>query len=195
MMNMKLLSVVSPQSIYHSCSTWKTFWDEKITGKEKLFSAVNMKNFGRCNVMKHKEIKGSDKYVTLDISLKFDNLDKMKIAYSESKDKLEILGKELITSLGFNSKVRPKKYKKSRYAIRNVSKKDLSKIIREFETIEKLPYAKKRPKHEPTDSYFYLARQLAKCMMRSDTLNWHDYGGHTEMTAPSLNIYSTDEDE
>ena len=32
-------------------------------------------------------------------------------------------------------------------------------------------------------------------MMRFDTLNWHDYGGFTEMTAPSLNVYSTDEEE
>ena len=74
MMNMKLLSVVTPPSIYHGCSTRVTFWEEKITGKEKLFSAVNMKSCGRHSVRKHKEIKGSDKYVTLDISLKFDNL-------------------------------------------------------------------------------------------------------------------------
>ena len=32
-------------------------------------------------------------------------------------------------------------------------------------------------------------------MMRSDTLNWHDYDGYMEITAPSLNVYSTDEDE
>ena len=32
-------------------------------------------------------------------------------------------------------------------------------------------------------------------MMRSDTLNWHDSGGYTEMTAPSMNVYSTDEDK
>ena len=32
-------------------------------------------------------------------------------------------------------------------------------------------------------------------MMRDDTLNWHDYSGYTEMTAPSSNVYSTDEDE
>ena len=31
--------------------------------------------------------------------------------------------------------------------------------------------------------------------MRSDTLNWHDYGGYTEMTALSSNIYTTDENE
>ena len=36
-----------------------------------------------------------------------------------------------MTSLGFKAKVRPQKYKKARYAIRNVSKKDLFKIIRE----------------------------------------------------------------
>ena len=43
--------------------------------------AVNMKNCGRQNARKHREIKGSDKYVTLDISLKFDSLDKMIITY------------------------------------------------------------------------------------------------------------------
>ena len=32
-------------------------------------------------------------------------------------------------------------------------------------------------------------------MMRSDTLNWHDYGGYMKMTAPSLNVNYTDEDE
>ena len=48
------------------------------TGKENLFLAVNMKTFGRPNVRENKEIKGSDEYVTLDISSKFDILEKMK---------------------------------------------------------------------------------------------------------------------
>ena len=82
MMNMKLLAVVTPPSIYHGCSTRKTFWAEKFTGEEKLFSAVKMINCGCCNVRIHKVIKGSDKYVTLDISLNFDNLYKMKITSS-----------------------------------------------------------------------------------------------------------------
>ena len=69
--------------------------------------------------------------------LKFDSLDKIKITSSQSKDNLVRSGKGLITSLGLKSKVRPHKYKKARYAIVNVSKKGLSKIIREF---EKLPY-------------------------------------------------------
>ena len=65
---MKFLVVVTPPSIYHGCSTQKTFWEEKFAGKEDLFLSVNMKHFGRRKVGKHKEIKGSDKYVTLDIS-------------------------------------------------------------------------------------------------------------------------------
>ena len=44
-----------------------------------------MQNCGRRNFRKHKEIKGSDKYVTLDMSLKFDSLEKMIITSSESK--------------------------------------------------------------------------------------------------------------
>ena len=41
--------------------------------------------------------------------------------------------------------------KKLRYAIGNFSKKDLSKIIREFEGLTYESYDKKRPKHEPTE--------------------------------------------
>ena len=87
MMNMKIISVVTPPSIYHGCSNWKMFWEEKFTDEEKLFSAVNMKNCGRQNVRKHREIKVNEKYVTLEISLKFDSMDKMKIKSSESKEK------------------------------------------------------------------------------------------------------------
>ena len=96
----------------------------------------------------------------MDISLKFENLNKMKIASSESKRKLKRSGKGLITSLGFKTKVRPQKYKMARYAIGNVSKKDIYKIIREFEKFEKLTYEKKRSKHKSTDSYVYLSNSL-----------------------------------
>ena len=70
-----------------------------------MFLSVNMKNCGRRKVRKHKEIKGSDKYVTLDISSKFDSLNKTKTTSSESKGKLERSGKGWVTSLGFNTKV------------------------------------------------------------------------------------------
>ena len=45
----------------------------------------------------------------------------------------------MVTDLDFNTKLRSPKYKEARYAIRNVSEKDLSKIIKEFEEIGKLP--------------------------------------------------------
>ena len=44
-----------------------------------------MDNCGRRNVSKQREIKGSDKYVTLEISLRFYSLEKIKITSSESK--------------------------------------------------------------------------------------------------------------
>ena len=51
------------------------------------------------------------------------------------------------------------------------------------------------PKHEPTPSYFHLVRQLEKCMMRSDKLNWHNHGSYAKKNAPSSNVNVTDEDE
>ena len=67
------------------------------------------------------------------------------------------------------------------------------KIIKEFDRIGKLPYDKKRPKHEPTTSYFHLVRQIAKCIMRSYKLNRHDHNSYMEMTDPSSNVNVTDE--
>ena len=85
---MKFLPFVTPLSIYHGCSTRKTFWEGKFTGKENLFLSVNMKNGGRRKVKKHKEIKSSENIVILDISANFDSLNKMETTSSESKEKL-----------------------------------------------------------------------------------------------------------
>ena len=109
---MKFLVVVTPLSIYHGCFTRKTFWEEKFTGKQDLFESVNMKNCGRRKVRKHKEIKGSDKCVTLNIyeilnsSEKFDDLNKMETTSSESKLELERSGKGLVTDQKLNTKAR-----------------------------------------------------------------------------------------
>ena len=109
----------------------------------------------------------------MDVLFKFGSLDKIIITYSDPKYNLGKSVKGLITSLVIKAKAMPKKYKKSRYAIVNVSMKELSKIIRDFEKLPYNCYDCNRPKHEPTDSYVYLSRQIAKCMMRSDALNWH----------------------
>ena len=66
---MKFLVVVAPKSIYHGCSTRKTFWEEKFTGKKQdLFVSANMRNCGQRNVRKHREFKGSDERVTLNMN-------------------------------------------------------------------------------------------------------------------------------
>ena len=131
---MNLLEFVTSPSIYHGCSNRKIFWKKNFTGEEKFtpgeFTPVNMKNCGRRNVRKHKDIKDSDKYITLDILLKFISLDKILITSSNPKYHLGRLGEGLITSMGIKANERSKKYKKSRYAIGNISMKNLSKIIR-----------------------------------------------------------------
>ena len=75
---MNLPVVVTPPSIYHGWSTWKMFWEEKLT-------QVTMRMVGRRNVFKHREIKDVEKYITLDISFQFVSLYKMKFISSEPK--------------------------------------------------------------------------------------------------------------
>ena len=111
---MKFLVVLTPPSIYHGCSTRKTFWEEKFTGKKAFFEYVNMKNCGRRKFRKHKEIKGSDKCVTLNtdvilnISEKFDNLNNMETTSSELNVEMERSGKGLVTALALQNKARSK---------------------------------------------------------------------------------------
>ena len=100
-MNTNILAFVTPPSIYHVCSTQKTFWEEKFTPGE--FTPVNMKDCGHRNVNKHREIKNGEKYTTLDISLKFDSLDKMITTSSEPKYNFGISEKGLIASLGLKN--------------------------------------------------------------------------------------------
>ena len=86
------------------------FWEGKFIFGD--FTAVNMKNCVHRNVRKHREIKGSAKYVTLEIFLDFDSQDKMRITSSESKDNLVRSGKGFVTSLFLKAKVRQNKCKK-----------------------------------------------------------------------------------
>ena len=70
-----------------------------------------MKNCGSLNVRKHREIKNGEKYITLDIPLKFGSLDKMKIKSSDQKYYLVKSGKVLITSMGIKTIGRSKRKK------------------------------------------------------------------------------------
>ena len=109
---MKLLAVVTPPSLYDSCSTGKTFWKKHFTlGK---FAPVNMKSCSRLNVRKHREIKNGDNYITLDILLKFGSLDKIKMTSSYTKDYLDRSRKGLIASLFLKTIAISKKNKKAK---------------------------------------------------------------------------------
>ena len=44
-------------------------------------------------------------------------------------------------------------------------------IIKKFKKLPYELYVRKRPKHEPTDSYFYLERHISKCMVRANAFN------------------------
>ena len=108
----------------------------------------------------------------------------METTPSESKVKIEGSRKWLVTALALNTKARLTKYKKARYAIGNVSMKDLSNKIKEFENFVKLPHLEKTPKHEPTLSYFNLVECLRKCMMRCGENNHHVHDGYEKEMAP-----------
>ena len=198
---MKVL-VVTPPYIYHDCSTRKTFWEEKFTGKKQyLFEPVNMRNCGKRNFRKHREIKKGDvcvtyenKYEILKFSEKFGNLDKMETTSSESKVKMEGSGKWMVTALGLKIKARSTKYKMARYDIGNISMKDLVNKIIKFENFVKVPHFKKGPKNEPTLSYLHLVECLRKCMMRPGDHKQHVHNNYEKETASSSDVTDTNKD-
>ena len=104
----------------------------------------------------------------------------METTSSESKVKMEGSGKWLVTALALNSKARSTKCKKGMYAIGNVSMKDLSNKIKEFENFVKVPHLKRTPKHEPTLIYFHLVECLRKCMIISSENNHHVHDGYVK---------------
>ena len=104
-MNKQLQGVVTPPYIYHGCSTREKFWEEKCTGEKNLFSALNIKNCGCHNIRTHREIKGCEKYVTLDILLKTDSLEKMKITSSDLNEKIGKIRKGVDYLSGFQGHI------------------------------------------------------------------------------------------
>ena len=60
----------------------------------------------------------------------------------------------MVTAMVLKTKARPKKYKKARYAIGNISMKDLYNKTKEFEKIVKVTYVESIPKHEPLQVIF-----------------------------------------
>ena len=115
---MKILAVVTPPYVYHGWSTRKTFWEE-------IFTPVNMKNCGRRNARKHREINNGDKYITLYIYLNSDSLEKIKITPSEPKDH-ERVWLPIWVARPLEGQ---RKLKRQRISITNVSHRYISKIV------------------------------------------------------------------
>ena len=84
-----------------------------------MFTPVNMKNGGRCNVRKHMDTKNSEQYIALGISLKFGNLYKIKTTSSEPKHYLGMSGKGLITSMDLKVIIRSKDVKGKSFPLLN----------------------------------------------------------------------------
>ena len=100
---MKFIEVVTPPpDIYHDFSIWKTL-------REYKFIPVNIKNCGRRNVRKHREMKIGDQYIILNISSKLDCMDKREVTSLKIKDYMVISGKGLTTSLALSTKSPNKK--------------------------------------------------------------------------------------
>ena len=90
--------------------SWLLHSEDVLGGK---FYASEHENCGCWYVRKHREIKNGNNYIILDISLKFDNMDKIKITPSEPKYYLVKSGKGFITSLGSKA-IRRSKYSKGK---------------------------------------------------------------------------------
>ena len=96
---------------------------------------------------------------------------------------------------GSQDQSKVEKYKKARYAIGNISMKNLSNIIKDFEKMVKVPYVKRIPKHEPTSSYYHLVGCITECMLIFGEENQHVHSGYAEETAPSSKVNDTNEDK
>ena len=71
-----------------------------------------MKNCVRSNVREHRDMKNNENYIAMDISLKFDNPNKMKIIYLEPKYYLRRSCNGLIIYLGLKAIRRSKMFKR-----------------------------------------------------------------------------------
>ena len=73
--------------------------------------------------------------------------------------------------------------------------KEILNISRGFDKLTYKSYERRRTKHDPTESYFYLSRQLEKCVMRAYVLNSENYPLRTEITGakhiPISQVFST----
>ena len=120
-----------------------------------------MKNCGRRNVRKHREIKNGEQYIIFDISSKIDFLDKRGFTSSESKGCTVGPGNGLTKSMSLSTKIPNKKQKES-FPITNINKQDFGSLIKKFYNSPYLGYKSIQVHNEPTEDYFFLIKYITK---------------------------------
>ena len=68
------------------------------------------------------------------------------------------------------------------------------RLSRSFKKLIKYLMRRRGPNMSLLTDTFIQQRHLAKCMMRSNNLNWPGHGGYTGMTSLFLNVNATDKD-
>ena len=79
-----------------------------------------MRSCGRSNFRKYNEINNGEQYISMEIYLKLDCLDKRGFASSGSRDYVGISGKGMTTSLTPRTRMRSNKKQKSRTVITDI---------------------------------------------------------------------------
>ena len=133
-----------------------------------------MKNCGHRNIRKHRDIKDSDKYITWTYRWSLAVWTRWELHLQIEKIIWEDQGRGWLP-LWVS---RPKKGQ-----INTKRKGILSELSlwRTFQILSGIlkksykSYERSSPKHYTTGSYFYLAIQILKCMMRADALNLENY--------------------
>ena len=111
-----------------------------------------MKINGCCNVNKHRDIKGSDKYVILYILLKFGSMERIKITFSERKDNLGIARKGIDYLSGSQGQSKAKEHTKRQGMPSQMSVRRTLQKIGDFDKLLYKSYESRRTNHDPTDS-------------------------------------------
>ena len=122
---MKFLEILTElQDIYYGFTDQKNFWGKNMT-------PVNMTNYGRCNVRKHREIKNGEQNNILEISYNLEYMEQRKVTSSYSNDYMERSDKVHTTSLKLRTKT-SNKNQKARFAITEIINKDYREFLKKF---------------------------------------------------------------
>ena len=116
--------VIPPPAIYHGCSTWSKFWEEK-------FTPVNRTSCGRRNDRKYREINNGEQQIILNIFSNLDCMDYRYVTSSEPKGYMGRLGKGVNNYLSLSTK-RSNDKQRARFSINEITNQYFSNFLNKF---------------------------------------------------------------